>query len=136
MGSTLQLVTELYQAYNSHRPDQVADLYAPICRHRDIAVGADHDSPEKIAVGLAGLFEALPDVQWRYDEVLIDGNRAAVAYELVGHLHGRLGSYRPVGQSLQLSGVQILEVKDGAITSSVDYWDGGALHRQLSVTAD
>lgn len=32
-----------------NRPAGVAKLYAPVCRHRDIAAGADHRTPEKIA---------------------------------------------------------------------------------------
>ncbi|MEU7632832.1 nuclear transport factor 2 family protein [Nocardia sp. NPDC049220] len=132
MASITQIVTDLYTAYNNHRPADVAQLYAAQCRHRDIAVGADHSEPEQIAAGLAQLFEALPDVQWNLEEILIDSNRAAVSYELSGHLRGRLGSYEPKGQSLHLAGVQMLEVRDNQITTSTDYWDGGALHRQLS----
>ncbi|MFD9667297.1 ester cyclase [Rhodococcus sp. NPDC059968] len=136
MGSTLQLVTSLYQAYNDHRSDEVAKLYATACRHRDIAAGAEHDSPAQIAAGITWLFEALPDVHWACDTILVDGNRAAITYELTGHLHGRFGSYQPTGQSLRLAGVQIVEVSNDAITSSTDYWDGGALHRQLSAAAN
>ncbi|MFV9456202.1 ester cyclase [Rhodococcus sp. NM-2] len=132
MDSITQIVTDLYKAYNNHRPEDVVKLYAPRCRHRDVAVGADHRKPEQIAAGLSRLFEAFPDAQWNLGEILIDGNRAAVPYELSGHLHGRLGSYEPKGQSLLLTGVQMLEVRDSQIISSTDYWDGGALHRQLN----
>ncbi|MFC9839119.1 ester cyclase [Rhodococcus sp. NPDC127530] len=132
MALLTQLVTDLYTAYNNHRPADAAKLYAPLCRHRDIAVGADHRTPERIAAGLVGLFAAFPDVQWNLDEILINENRAAVTYRLSGHLNGRLGSYEPKGQSLYLAGVQLLEVRGNHIISSTDYWDGGALHRQLS----
>ncbi|UOT01165.1 ester cyclase [Rhodococcus opacus] len=132
MNSLTQIVTDLYTAYNNHRPADVAKLYAPLCRHRDIAAGADHRTPEKIAAGLAGFFAAFPDAQWSLDDTLIDGNRAAVTYALSGHLNGRLGPYEPKGQSVHLAGVQMLEVKGNRIITSTDYWDGGALHRQLS----
>ncbi|MDV7089108.1 ester cyclase [Rhodococcus opacus] len=136
MSSTRQLVTSLYKAYNDHRPDEVAKLYSPACRHRDIAAGAEHESPEQIAAGITWLFEALPDLHWTCDAILVDGNRAAITYELTGHLLNRFGSYKPAGQSLRLAGVQFVEVDNGAIISSTDYWDGGALHRQLSATPD
>lgn len=90
MNSLTQIVTDLYTAYNNHRPADVAKLYAPLCRHRDIAAGADHRTPEKIAAGLAGLFAAFPDAQWSLDDTLIGGNRAVVTYALSGHLNGRL----------------------------------------------
>ncbi|NDV07674.1 ester cyclase [Rhodococcus sp. IEGM 248] len=135
MGTTAQLVTRLFQAYNDHNPDEVADLYASACRHRDVAAGADHDTPKRVAGGLAGLFAAFPDANWTCDAMLLDGDRAAVTYELTGHLQGRLGSYQPTGQSLRLAGVQVVEVKDGAIVATTDYWDGGTLHRQLSPAA-
>ena len=132
MNSTHSIVTKLYDAYNAHRLKDIAALYAAACEHRDIAVGAHHTTPEHIAAGIATLFEALPDVHWTTGSVLIDGDRAAVPYELTGHLDGRLGPYTPNGQTLHLTGVQLIEVKAGQIVATTDYWDGGALHRQLS----
>ncbi|MBX9919722.1 nuclear transport factor 2 family protein [Mycolicibacter arupensis] len=132
MNSPRDLAAKLFDAYNAHRPDDVAALYAPACVHRDVAMGAHHTAPEHIAAGIATLFTALPDVHWTTGPALVDGNRAAVPYELTGHLDARLGPYIPNGQSLRLSGVQLVEVESGAIVATTDYWDGGALHRQLS----
>ncbi|MDH6292539.1 hypothetical protein M2275_007478 [Rhodococcus opacus] len=94
--------------------------------------GADPRTPENIAAGLAGLFAAFPDAQWNLDDTLLDGNGAAVTYALSGHSNSRLGPYEPKGQSVHLAGVQMLEVKGNHIITSTDYWDGGALHCQLS----
>ncbi|MDI9950498.1 ester cyclase [Rhodococcus sp. IEGM 1305] len=115
-----------------NRPADVAKLYAPLCRHRDIAAGAGHRTPEKIAAGLAGLVAAFPTRNRTSMTRSSMGNRAAVTYALPGHLNGRLGPYEPKGQSVHLAGVQMLEVKGNHIVTSTDYGDGGALHRQLS----
>jgi predicted ester cyclase len=95
------------------------------------AISAVKSETPHIAAGIATLFAALPDVHWTTGSMLIDGDRAAVPYELTGHLHGGLGPYVPRGQTLSLPGVQLVEVKAGKIVATTDYWDGGALHRQL-----
>jgi SnoaL-like domain len=132
---TADLVTALHSAYNAHDPAAAAALYAADGRHRDVAMGAEHADPASISGGLAGFLAAVPDAHWAPGSVVVDGPLAAVCYELTGTLQSRLGPYEPLGQPVHLPGVLVVETDGRAIRSTVDYWDSGTLHRQLSAPA-
>lgn len=75
--------------------------------------------------GFLAQFEAL-----RYDveDLLIDGDRAAVAYRMTFTWSDDLGRAHPV----DLRGVFRFRVAGGCITHRVDYWDSADFRRQIA----
>jgi steroid delta-isomerase-like uncharacterized protein len=133
-----ELPRRLYAAYNDHDPSAVAHLYAPHATHEDVAHGRPRSGPEAIAAGLRLFFGWFPDAHWQPAFQIGDGpDRVAIPYRLTASLQAQMGPIAPRGQAISLRGVQVLEIEDGRIGRSVDYWDAATFQRQLNdITAE
>lgn len=131
---SMTVLDALFEAYNQHDPDAAASLYAPDGEHEDVAYGRPKRGPDAISGGLRHFLDALPDAHWATSDRIVDGDRAVARYTLTGTLQGDLGPFKGSGQRIELRGVQVLEVHDGAITRSEDFWDGATFERQASDT--
>lgn len=128
-----ELVTRLYVAYNAHDAAAVAALYAAEATHEDIAQGKPKRGPDDIAAGLARFFGWFPDARWTLEHHVIGGNGvAAVSYLLTATLKSQFGPIAPRDQAISLRGVHMLQVRDGLIRRSEDYWDAATFQRQLN----
>jgi len=125
----------LYAAYNRHDPAAVADLYSATGTHEDIADGRPRRGPEAIAAGLQRFFTWFPDAHWETEFQISDGSgRAAITYQLTATLQARMGNIVPCGQRIALRGVQVLQIDNGQIGKSADYWDAATFQRQINKT--
>jgi steroid delta-isomerase-like uncharacterized protein len=128
-----ELPRRLYAAYNDHDPSAVARLYAPDATHEDVAHGRPRSGPDAIAAGLRVFFGWFPDAFWQPALQIDDGRgRLAITYRLTASLKAQMGAIAPRGQTISLRGVQVLEIENGRIGRSVDYWDAATFQRQLN----
>jgi steroid delta-isomerase-like uncharacterized protein len=123
----------LYDAYNRHDPAAVSRLYAADATHEDIAQGRPKTGPDEIAAGLAKFFGWFPDAHWEpQSQILGAGGREAATYLLTATLQAPMGPVAARGQEISLRGVHVLELRDGLIKRSEDYWDAASFQRQLN----
>lgn len=124
---------QLYAAYNGKHVDVVGRLYADSATHQDIAHGRPKTGPSEISEGLGKFFGWFPDAQWELESIIAgDGDKVAVSYTLTATLQTAMGPISPRGQRISLRGVQVLEVKNGKIQRSEDYWDATTFQKQLN----
>lgn len=126
-----EVVTAFYAAYAGRDARAAAALYADGGTHEEIATGKSSAGRSEIEQGLASFLGAFPDAEWETGEPFLREDGAAIPYTLRGTLAGRLGPFEGAGQRLELRGVHILEIRNGQITSSADYWDGSTFARQM-----
>jgi len=127
----------LYAAYNRHDADAVAAIYAPDAVHEEVAQGQSRSGADAIAAGLRRFFGWFPDAHWAPRCVIDDGQgRLAIPYLLTATLQARLGPFAPCGQALSLRGIHVLQVADGVIARSEDYWDAASFQRQLETAQE
>jgi steroid delta-isomerase-like uncharacterized protein len=127
------VAARLYDAYNRHDPAAVSRLYAADATHEDIAQGRPKTGPDEIAAGLAKFFGWFPDARWQPQlEILGADGREAATYLLTATLQAQMGPVAPRGQRISLRGVHVLDLRDGLITRSEDYWDAASFQRQLN----
>lgn len=127
------VIAQLYRAYNDHDAGAVAALYAADATHEDVAQGKPKHGRDEIASGLARFFDWFPDACWKPDRFAVGANgMAAVSYLLTGTLKSRLGPIAAQGQAISLRGVHMLDIRDGLIRRSEDYWDAATFQRQLN----
>jgi len=132
MAGELTVLKALYEAYNAHDAEAAGALYAADGVHEDVATQRPQSGHTAIATGLRGFLAAFPDAQWT---CLGSGEADGTAfsrYVLTGSLQGDLGPIRAGGQPLQLRGVHVLQVRDGRIEKSEDYWDMATFQRQMN----
>lgn len=128
-----EVVAAFYEAYNGHRPDAAAALYAVEGGHQDHATGASATGRGEIARSLQGFLQAIPDAHWAIEECHETLTCVAVVYRLTGSLEKPLGGLPAHGQPVDLRGIHLFDLKDEMLLSSRDLWNLSDFMRQVSV---
>jgi steroid delta-isomerase-like uncharacterized protein len=127
------IASMLYDAYNRHDPAAVAQLYSADGAHEDIAQGRPKTGRDEIAAGLSKFLGWFPDARWEPQSTILGADeREAVTYLLTGTLQAQMGPVAPRGQRISLRGAHVLQLRDGLIKRSEDYWDAASFQRQLN----
>jgi steroid delta-isomerase-like uncharacterized protein len=97
-----------------------------------------HNMPPGFPPGIEGVRrffatfrDAFPDVEVRVDEVVAEGDRAAVATTIGGTHTGELLGLAPTGRRVAVTGIDIVRVRDGRIVEHRGLTDTVGLLRQL-----
>jgi steroid delta-isomerase-like uncharacterized protein len=83
---------------------------------------------EGFAAGLRALVEAFPDLVTRVEDLVVDGERGAVAvrWSSEGTNRGRYLGVGPTGRRTAIRGIEIVEIRDGRIVRRWGEWDIGS----------
>jgi len=78
---------------------------------------------------------AMPDVNFSVDEVIIsaDGKRVAWRWTWTGTFTGPLGEAQPTGKSVNLTGVDLLDIEGDKVVRVQIYWDQIDLLTQMGL---
>jgi steroid delta-isomerase-like uncharacterized protein len=128
------VVDAFYRAYNEHDADAAIGLYAEGARHEEIAFGSERHGHEDLKKGLSGLFAMMPDVHWRERERIRSAAHVAILYEMTGTFtpKPKEGVPQASPRSVSLSGLHVLEIAEGHIVVSRDYWDKSDFLAQIA----
>jgi steroid delta-isomerase-like uncharacterized protein len=80
------------------------------------------------------LFDAIPDLEMTVTRVVAGEREAAVEWRLTGNFTG--GPFQGVdatGKRVDMRGLDLLEVEDGAIVANTAYYDGMSFARQIGL---
>ena len=98
-----------------------------------------HNNPPGFPPGVEGVKrffamfrDAFPDVTVEIDELVVDGDRVAVATTFTGTHEGELMGIAPTGRRVSVTGIDIVRVADGKIVEHRGLTDIVGLIRQLS----
>jgi predicted ester cyclase len=111
-------------------PDVVDDYFAPEF--------VSHNNPPGFPPGVEGVKrffsmfrDAFPDVEVEIDEIVVEGDRVAVATTFTGTHQGELMGVAPTGRRVSVTGIDIVRVADGKIVEHRGLTDIVGLMRQL-----
>ena len=125
----------------------VRRLHAEVLAARDPAVldaffapdFVSHTNPPGFPGGVEGVRcffamfrDGMPDVDVTIDELIVDGDRAAVATTIRGTHTGELLGLPATGRRVEVVGVDLVRVRDGRIVEHRGLTDTVGLMRQLS----
>jgi steroid delta-isomerase-like uncharacterized protein len=108
----------------------------------DYADGATVESPthgvlatrEAIHSVYVTWFEAFPDLLFRQDDLLVDGDRAALFFSARGTHMKAFGGVPPTGRPMDIRGVCLFTLQeDGRIIREKRYYDSTSLLVQIGV---
>jgi steroid delta-isomerase-like uncharacterized protein len=92
-------------------------------------------APDEVREWFAAMFAAIPDFRMEVVDVIASGEKAAVLWHLTGTFTGP-GSFEgllPTGASIDLSGCDVLTVRDGKIHRNDAFMNGAQMAQQLGV---
>jgi steroid delta-isomerase-like uncharacterized protein len=103
----------ILDAYNSHRLGDFDALLTEDCTiERD---GAEAHGREAIKRVLGQLYRAVPDLEYRIDDAVISGDKAALRWEGHGTHRGEYGGVAPTGLAMSYGGTTFIELREGRI---------------------
>ena len=97
--------------------------------------GPDLYGPNDFRKMQAMFLSALPDVKIVIEDILAEGDRAAVRWRAVGTHGGEGFGFRATNQPVEVRGTTWMIVRDGQIVEGFDTWNAGALVQTLREAA-
>ena len=129
-----EVATRYFDALARRDLDAAAACWAPDAV--DHIVGqADARGPSGVRAYFAELFAAVPDFALVVDTIIAEGDRAAVRWNATGTFAGE-SAYQgiaPTGGRVAISGLDLLEVRDGLIAHNDGFPDGMGFARQIGM---
>jgi steroid delta-isomerase-like uncharacterized protein len=134
MSQTIhEFVNHLFAAWNSHDIEQVEKFYA----ENYIGVDVAQAVPQQGRAGFRSFYTqyltAIPDFQLIVDDVIADGNRVAVAWNVCGTHRGTLMNIPPTGKTVTSRGVSMFTVENDRIQQATYIWDLAGLLRNIGL---
>ena len=135
MAADARAVAETYFAALRERDlDGIAACWAPDGVD-ELAGQATLTGPDEVRAFFAELFAAVPDFTMTVEETLVEGDRAAVRWSATGTFAGD-GAYQgiaPTGERITLTGMDLLQIRDGKLVANHAFPDGMSFARQIGM---
>ena len=127
--TTARAVQSYLDALNASDPERIAacvsqDFY----NEHTSALGQSLRGRDTYLQRLPSFLEAFSGLHYEVEDLIVEGDRAAVAYRMTAAWQG--DPTRPVA----IRGMFRFHVADGLIAHRVDYWDSTEFERQVALT--
>lgn len=137
MGTAAQVVRRELEAFNSHDPQQVLEMWSPECEK--VMPGAHLRGPEEVAGYYGAFWAAFPDARLEVTSLVEEGARVAVQVRITGTHEGTLptpgGDIPATGRRLDLPSGGEYQVEGDVVLGCQFYFDRLELLEQLGVAA-
>jgi steroid delta-isomerase-like uncharacterized protein len=128
-----QVARAVFDAVAARDPDGIVALGAPGYVDDFVAIG-EFRGQDAVRGFFHELFGAFPDFAMTVDRIVADDSSAVVQWHATGTFTG--GSFlgiRATGRSVDLRGVDVLEVAAGLVQHNTIYYDGATFARQIGL---
>jgi steroid delta-isomerase-like uncharacterized protein len=127
--STRDVVLAYLEAINAGDADRAADLVTDDFHNEHTSsLGSSLRGRDAYRERLPRFLARFAGLRYVVEDVLVDGDRAAVPYTMTFDWADEDGSQHPV----TIRGMFRFRVEDGRVAHRVDYWDGADFQRQTS----
>jgi steroid delta-isomerase-like uncharacterized protein len=124
------------QAWNAHDLEGVVAFYHPDYEGTDVGQAKPIHGRDGARRTIAAILTAFPDMQLSAANPLLDGGRLAVEWRLTGTHLGPVMNIPPTRRQVEVRGISILTIRDGAIVYASHVWDVAGLLRSLGLLPD
>jgi|ERR1051326_79399 steroid delta-isomerase-like uncharacterized protein len=120
------------EVWNNRRTEAIEELMASdAIGHME---GGDANGPSEFQRIRELFLVALPDMHITVEDVLAEGDRAAVRWRVDATHAGDLMGIAPTNRAVQVRGTSWLTVRDGKLAEGWDTWNLGGLLESLRST--
>ncbi|TKG70960.1 nuclear transport factor 2 family protein [Prauserella endophytica] len=120
-----QLVVNLFQAWSSGDPDEVAALFQPDAVFFD-NVNGRFDGRAAIRQFYAGSLEVWDDLKTAPTRIWVDGDTAACVWTMTGRMKTDRFGAGLAGSTARIDGMAWIRFVDGLVAHDEEYFDRGA----------
>jgi steroid delta-isomerase-like uncharacterized protein len=118
------------EVWNRRRDDEIDELMAPDAYGH--VEGGEYRGPSGFREMQGMFLSALPDVHIEIEDIIADGDRAAVRWHARGTHAGEGLGVKASGRQIDIRGTTWLTVKDGKIVEGWDTWNLSAMLASLA----
>ncbi|MEU4678834.1 ester cyclase [Micromonospora sp. NPDC023737] len=115
------------EALNAHQFDRMAEFI-----NDEVLLGGHPGSRDDVVTVLKGIADAVPDIRWEVDELLIDRDGIAVRAINTGTPTKEWLGIQPSGASFKIVEYAIYKVRDGRFSQMTNLHDSAEMLRQLT----
>jgi steroid delta-isomerase-like uncharacterized protein len=115
------------EALNAHEFDRMDEFI-----NDQVVLGGQPGTREDVVTVLKGIADAVPDIRWDVDELLIDRDGIAVRAINTGTPEKEWLGVPPTGASFRIVEYAIYKVQDGRFTHMTNLHDSAEMLRQLA----
>lgn len=121
------------EVWNARRDESIDELMAPDSYGH--VEGGEYRGPEGFRTMQKTFFSALSDVHIEVEDIVADGDRAAVRWRATGKHTGEGFGFRASGRPIDVLGTTWLVARDGKIVEGWDTWNLNAMLASLAAPA-
>jgi steroid delta-isomerase-like uncharacterized protein len=123
-----------FEAVGARDTDAMTALWEPGAMD-EIHGLASMRAPDDIREWFANMFRAVPDFQMEILDLIADGEKVAVRWHMTGTFSGdaKFEGAIATGEKIDITGCDVLTVRDGRIVHNDAYMNGMEMARQLGV---
>ena len=116
-------------AWNSHDPDKMLPAFTDDVYYEDVAFGEISHGHAEFRKFAAEEFEGVPDAELKLVRAAIHNGHGTIEWTFSGT---DKGVYK-TGKKFTVRGVSVVDVRDGKISRCLDFYDTGAIMKQVGV---
>lgn len=131
-----EVIAQVVAAWNSHDPQRVAAYYTEDCYGLDVAVARPQIGREGVQRMFEAYYIAFPDLEITPDDIIVDGDRAAIFWTARATHDGPILNIPPSGRPVIARGVNRLVLEDGKVCETLTIWDVAGMLRGLGLLPD
>jgi steroid delta-isomerase-like uncharacterized protein len=118
------------EVYNEGNFDVMPEIFAEGYLHGS-ANGPDAIGIAEGARRIGGFLTALPDLEWTFDDVIVEGDRVAARWTTRGTHDGDLLGFAPTGKPVEFTGISFFTVRCGKVVEFQTEMDAAGLLEQV-----
>ena len=127
----ITIAEELSEAWNTHDIERIVSFYALDYEGLDVSRASPQKGQRAVQEYAAMYITAFPDLRFETEEIIIQGNRAAIVWKAQGTHRGVLLNIPPTHRTVTVRGVSVMTVEDGKIKRARIIWDMAGLLRDI-----
>lgn len=133
-GDIKGMMVKFYdEVMNQNKLDQAEKYIA--------ANGIEHDpmmsnSPsiiENVKDVMTAMHVGFPDLRYKVEDMILDGDRIAVRYHMTGTHKGKFMGIDPTGKPIDIHGVDVMRISNGKVVEHWTYMDSMIMLQQLGL---
>jgi steroid delta-isomerase-like uncharacterized protein len=131
MSESKQLVEQFYEeVVNAGNLDKIDEILSEDFVEHEEFPGISQDR-EGVKEFFRRLRSAFPDVRFRTEDVISEGELTAARYTMTGTHEGEFMGLPPTGKQVTVSGIDIVRLRDGKCLEHWGQFDAMGLMQQL-----
>jgi len=116
-------------AWNSHDPDKLLSAFTSDVFYEDVAFGEVSHGSAELRKFAASEFEAVPDLKLEMLRASVNNGHGTIEWTFSGTDKDMFKT----GKKFSVRGVSVIDVREGKISRSLDYYDAATIMRQVGV---